>query len=314
MFLVGGAQAQGKPPVSFDFLKGETRLNVVFDYSELQIRGVSEEVYFASQSSESKQEWDEAKVEDFYKDFVEKANDYLKDEAELRLGSFPDAPYQAIVRLLSVDRDYYMQVEVVFVRADTKETLTSVKLEGEPRSYGDIVYMLSFAMEKIGQSVGTFLAVQLNGGDFQEVYPYRNPAIAFGYSSIFPGLGQFYNGHKVKGIVMTSVGGLTVTLTGVSYYYIVKRTNAVRNMDNDIRLLFWTWLLYSSVFEHLALRAGAMVDAPISAFYINQSNRKRYQRVHFSLAPDVIYNTSFSRGAASYAQVPAAGLSFKVKF
>jgi hypothetical protein len=307
LVLAWTGRAQESGVASFDFLKGETLLNVLFDYSGMQICGMSEEAFFASQNKRMKRRWEEAKSEDFYKDFVANANDELEGKTTLRLGAFPEAQYQATVRLISVDGDDYTKMEVVFANAATKEILATMQLVGDPKMLGAVAEIVSYALEQLGKSVGTFLAVQLNGGSLQKALPYRNPAIAFGLSAVFPGLGQYYNGEKAKGIVMASIGGLTVMMAGGAYYLVSEK------IEDFFMVIVVALVMVGNIGGHVILRAVSIIDAPIAAAVINSHNKKRYQKVHFSLAPDLIYNTPFG-GTSSHAQLPALGMSFKIKF
>jgi Predicted regulatory domain of prephenate dehydrogenase len=88
----------------------------------------------------------------------------------------------------------------------------------------------------------------------------KKPGIAFVNSLFFPGLGQFYNGQKTKGIIFSSIGGGSLAV--VTYCAIT-----MSRKDEPFTELFIggiSALVFS--LNYLA----SLIDAPISASKINK--------------------------------------------
>jgi hypothetical protein len=99
----------------------------------------------------------------------------------------------------------------------------------------------------------------------EELVIFKHPGYAMLFSFLMPGLGQFYNGEYLKGIVQQSMvlGGITLALT------------AGLNHDSEDFELFTEWFI---VGEFL-VGAGyffSIIDAPISANRINREHQSRY--------------------------------------
>jgi hypothetical protein len=105
--LLTAASAQ-KLKGNLDFLKGQERVNVVFDYKGVTIDGDSEESYVKEKMAEEKTpedaaawktEWDAARGK-YQKMYIQ----YFNDESNnIVIGAYPDAQYSIIVRLDDID-------------------------------------------------------------------------------------------------------------------------------------------------------------------------------------------------------------------
>jgi len=92
----------------------------------------------------------------------------------------------------------------------------------------------------------------------------KNPALAFGASLVFPGLGQFYNGHKVKGIIASSLALSSYITYDYTRY---NSNNSVRTLNNiSLGVLCGAYVL-------------SLIDAPVSANKANTPypNALQYQ-------------------------------------
>ncbi|GHT09303.1 hypothetical protein FACS189426_07320 [Bacteroidia bacterium] len=106
--LVTAASAQ-KLKGNLDFLKGQERVNVVFDFKGVTIDGDSEESYVKEQMQDEKTpedadvwktNWENSARENFQKTYIQYFNDESKN---IIIGVSPDAEYTIIVKILDID-------------------------------------------------------------------------------------------------------------------------------------------------------------------------------------------------------------------
>ena len=122
-------------------------------------------------------------------------------------------------------------------------------------------------------------------------YKRKDPAVAFLFSVLLPGGGQYYNGETRKGVVMTSVGvlsfvGMAVSAANITlsydsyygYYDFDANSGAVAGL-----------VLCALVYAGNSL--WSMIDAPISANRINKENSLLSWNIgkntNLSIQPDI---------------------------
>jgi hypothetical protein len=137
-------------------------------------------------------------------------------------------------------------------------------------------------------------------------YRRKIPGLAFLFSYLYPGMGQFYNGEKTKGAIMTAAA--TVGL--VSMFAGIATTDEDGYMTDDGAMYVAFGLIVYSVDI-----IWSMIDAPISSGKINRRNAQALswntgQGSALSLQPDFYYATT----GIGTKREPVCGVSFKLKF
>ena len=134
---------------------------------------------------------------------------------------------------------------------------------------------------------------------------YRNPAAAFGLSLVFPGLGQFYNGQKGKGIVMCS---LTASYCLVNFFGSNTGDFNKKSLSETLSPIPTLVLIGTYIWS--------LADASISANAINRRNQGLSWDLDnnrkLSLTPDILFSNSI--GTKTHYQSPAYGFSMKLDF
>lgn len=141
-------------------LKGETILNLRFDYQGMIVCNMPEEEYLGQKRemknsrSEGKgdywvQQWEQNKSEDFLKRFEVLFNKHMQKQ-NLKIEKNVDAPYTLIVRTISLDPGFhtgtivsqpaFADLDFYFVKSDNPEvillTLKVKNVLGEPAGFG----------------------------------------------------------------------------------------------------------------------------------------------------------------------------------
>jgi len=136
----------------------------------------------------------------------------------------------------------------------------------------------------------------------------KNPGLAFMFSFLLPGGGQYYNGETTKGVVMTTawIGSIILMISGTRD----GNNNAVTQDDNLSAAASMGCFVYIS--DYL----WSMIDAPVTASRINRNNREGLMSLDLgkgrilSLSPDIaLTNGSFNLGVGRKEPV----LGFKLK-
>jgi TM2 domain-containing membrane protein YozV len=91
----------------------------------------------------------------------------------------------------------------------------------------------------------------------------KKPGAAFVNSLLFPGLGQFYNGQKTKGIIFSSIGGGSLA---VATYCAITMSH-----KDEPFMEFFIGGISAVVFSLNYL--ASLIDAPISASKINKKHK-----------------------------------------
>ena len=147
---------------SINFLKAGDQLHVVFNYDDLKIHRSSEKDFLAARGEEFTGQWEKAKAETYGKQFIEFLEKNVNAKKELLVcGHLPNAPYQALVRVLSIDRDWNITCEVVFTRTGDATPLAKMSLSGITKTVygiGAPSYLTGQSHSYAGQFLGKFLA------------------------------------------------------------------------------------------------------------------------------------------------------------
>ncbi|MDR0871875.1 MAG: hypothetical protein LBN27_00200 [Prevotellaceae bacterium] len=146
-----GVSAQKLITGNLDFLKIETKLNIVFDYSELGEGG----------------DWDKP---NFHSDFIRELNGRLTGKVRLKAGNFEDAKYQATVRILSTHLGEFvppfwqankpeLDIEIVFTEIITAKVLAiTSKFNVKGNAMTPITdSRISSVFEEAGEALGKFI-------------------------------------------------------------------------------------------------------------------------------------------------------------
>ena len=146
--------AQSSKKTSWDFLKGQKELNVVFDYSDLKIENQAESVYFAYKGEKWATKWENGKTE-FFSKFVGEANGKSKS---IVLGNTPNAEFTATVKILSLDDDWDMKVVVIFTKTNDNNVLATKTIKGSAGTFGSATNLTGDAMLSTGRKFGKFIS------------------------------------------------------------------------------------------------------------------------------------------------------------
>lgn len=132
------------------FLKGESRLNCVIDYSETTITGFSEEEF---------KDWFATLDEDstFYaKRFFSGVVNELGNRF-LLVGNQPKAKYNAIIRIMQISPKGDVMAVCDFTLASSPDKLCSVQLTGDGGRIGTFMGLVGDGMNELGEHFGKFL-------------------------------------------------------------------------------------------------------------------------------------------------------------
>ena len=173
---------------SLAFLKGQENLHIVFSFDDVKLQGKTEKAYLEMENPQWVEGWEAAKSATFMERLLEHLN---KNVRKLKCGDFPEAQYQATVRVLTVDRNGLgkflegpgvrkVVCEVVFTKtgdpkplakitkliADSKANTgfapTAVKdITGVVGAAGSNTHLVGVAFGYIGQDLGKFMAKKI---------------------------------------------------------------------------------------------------------------------------------------------------------
>ena len=132
--------AQRSP--SLAFLKGQEKLHVVLDFSDVLLQGEVEKFYLDKVSEEWVEAWETAKSTTFKDRLLEHLNKNVKS---LQCGDYPEAEYQATIRVLTIQRKGMgknlegpgtreITCEVVFTRTGDSESLAKVNIKSDSQA------------------------------------------------------------------------------------------------------------------------------------------------------------------------------------
>ena len=172
---------------SLNFLKGQEKLHIVLNFDDVVLQGKPEKDYLALESEQWVEGWEAAKNSTF----KEKILEYWNKNFKVLCGDFPDAQYQAEVRVLEIKRKMGLATlghhlegpgarritcEVVFTKKGESNPLAKISIKHDSKantsflapsavqtatstigSAGGNTYLTGRAFGYIGQELGKFM-------------------------------------------------------------------------------------------------------------------------------------------------------------
>lgn len=166
LFAVTIVNAQKDEKQNLDFLKGQSQLNVVFDYSSVQIDGMSAEAFFDKKSTKDKKRsnwleyWNGELKDRIYQTFCKNANNEITSKTGITCGNFPQAKYTAYIKMIRIDDDGEFVGLVSFKEQGSDTSLYSTKIEGSEGN-GKFDECIDEAYEDGGENFGELLKKKL---------------------------------------------------------------------------------------------------------------------------------------------------------
>ncbi len=151
---------------TFAFLKNEKQLNVIIDYSDVIIDELSEVEFLEMQAIKGGDEWstkweNEIK-DDLYKKFTGYMNLNFIGEYEIRAGNFPNANFQALVKLETISERGTTKASVVFTKVNSEEEITTVYIYGAGGTYGSRENLMGDGFQRAGDQLGGIIERKLS--------------------------------------------------------------------------------------------------------------------------------------------------------
>ena len=178
---------------SLNFLKGQEKVKLILDFDDVMLQGKTQKAYLEMESENKEwiEVWETGKSSVFPERLLEHLNKNVKG---VQFGDYPDAQYQAIVRVLTVSRSgrgvapglgsgQYLEgpgtrvvtCEVVFTKAGDSTPLAKItKLSGNSqlrgpmptavavsRAVGTNNHLTGLAFGYIGQGLGKFVSKKI---------------------------------------------------------------------------------------------------------------------------------------------------------
>jgi len=169
--IVFGVSAQKFKPVP-DFLKGQTEINVIFDYSKVVFDKDPQQKYYKKKSKSWIEEWEGKRRDANAEGFIKDINKEL-DKLNVIVGDFPNAQYTMIVEVLNCDFGAYagplsvpakLTASIRIVKTGSKTPLSVTdNIKVKQNSYTVIATPVDFdrmyiAFTEMGEKVGKKLA------------------------------------------------------------------------------------------------------------------------------------------------------------
>lgn len=165
---INGANAQKFKPVP-GFLKGQSEVNVIFDYSRTEFDGDSQKKYYKYKGESWVEEWEGKRRENNSKSFIQNINDELK-KVGVNVGEFSEAEYTLIVEVLDCDFGAFsagllpavpakVKATIKIVKTGTTEVISSITLKESQNKYSTIGTPVDFdrmflAFGELGEKLG----------------------------------------------------------------------------------------------------------------------------------------------------------------
>ncbi|MDR1181236.1 MAG: hypothetical protein LBL13_04605, partial [Bacteroidales bacterium] len=142
---------------SIDFLRNETKINVSFDFSKVEIEGKPVKYWIAKEGEEWKNDWEEA-IPEFSEKFVRTLNAVMIDKSrDLDFGNFQEANYQLTVQFLTIDDDNDVKALLIFSQNNSQNALAEISINGKAGKFGSMANLIGDAMIDAGEKFGKFL-------------------------------------------------------------------------------------------------------------------------------------------------------------
>lgn len=148
---------------SLEPVYGQTVINCVFDYSQLEAAGMPLQEFIEWKTADDKNGEDfgpkfERGIKSAHMNFMEKANDKLKD---VRLAKKEDAAYTLTVKMLTIDKPGRENTcEYVFTQTGSNEPIAIITMNGKGGRFGSFTNLMNDAFKDGGEQFGEFLNKQ----------------------------------------------------------------------------------------------------------------------------------------------------------
>jgi hypothetical protein len=161
-------QAQKLVDGSLDFLKGETTLTVIYDYSEMQLEQMSmKDFLFVRFPQVDKREkwfksWNEETIPDLKEKFLLNFNKALiNNKVSLRSIDAEKSNYQATIKVLSVTKKGNTTADVIFTRVNSNEPLAKISIFAKGGHYGTLENLMGDGSKHLGTKLALFIAKKI---------------------------------------------------------------------------------------------------------------------------------------------------------
>jgi hypothetical protein len=168
ILCITSVNAQSLTKGSLNGLKGQKRMHVVIDYTDVQINKHSEQFTKEMYGTEWAEKWDKAKEITFLPNFLSHLNKNANAKREVMLfGDYPDAEYQLTYRVLAFSRNWDVAGEVVITEKGSSIPIAIISnADGPSRRIGGIhagtnTNQAGSAFSFAGQYLGKFMSRKL---------------------------------------------------------------------------------------------------------------------------------------------------------
>ena len=144
LFIIGIATSENEQKTSGDIscLKGQSEINIIFDYDGVTYDGDSESKYFKSEDRAKKEDWRTAwtstfRTEKWEPRLIKDLNKEI-EKNKMECGDFPDAPYTIIVKLVDIDPGTFagpmsvpakITAKAIIVKTGSNDALGTIELK-----------------------------------------------------------------------------------------------------------------------------------------------------------------------------------------
>ena len=154
------------------FIKGETQVNIVFDYSHIKYNGATQEKYYKTQSTSWVKEWEGQRRENNTQVFISSLN---KCSKTIDFDKYPKAEYTIIVDVLDcyfgtfagpMSKSASLYCTIKIVKTGTTDVLASTTVKGYQNAFTTLGTHEDFdrmylAFSETGKALGMMLAREL---------------------------------------------------------------------------------------------------------------------------------------------------------
>ena len=160
LFSCSTLSAASNKNINLSFLKNQTVLNCVVDFSQVTYYDPSDGKDFLSTASAMEfEEWKKtiARDESYYlKRFHSGVVSDLNPKI-LSLGNIPTASYTVRIEINKLTRKGDVYANIVFLNTDTNENLCSFELFGDGGTIGTLMNLVGDGMRSLGEDLGEII-------------------------------------------------------------------------------------------------------------------------------------------------------------
>jgi hypothetical protein len=174
LFFAASVAGAEKFKPSPTFLRGQSEINIVFDFSNTTFDGDSQGRQYRDKGSAWVAEWEGARRTDFINSLVSSLNKELR-KVYIEVGNFPEAEYTFIVEVLDCDFGAYagpftagaeVKCCISILKTGTAEVLSKVTLKEAQNPHSTVGTPIDFdrmflAFDEMGEEVGEILVKAL---------------------------------------------------------------------------------------------------------------------------------------------------------